>query len=380
MKLNLPSSSLNKRFNRHSANTSAYSPSRSTFWDLVRGIGIISIVAGHCCHLAVPYVYTYHLAIFFFVSGFLYNKTKYGLDPFGHTAAKLKSSWPKYMIYMSIFILLRNPFQKIGINAPGPLYNRSTTLWALANTIVFQGMEPMGGALWFVPFWILACSIFGGTVWFSLQVVPKQEKAFHPAISPDILLVAVISILFGISGVFFIFRGLALSYQLHLVFLIQPFLAAGWMMRCCLPDFRKRLTWYIALPCALLLVWIVKHEQLFIDLSLGRIGNGWQYFLLAFLGIYCCMYLASLLERFSPISRLVALWGRYSFDIMALHFLIFKIIDILYGKLLLSDPIENYSAFPAAYGAVLWPLYVILGTMIPAWIGRTAEAFTKTKK
>lgn len=360
------------------------SSSRSKFWDLMRGIGILSIVIGHSCAAAVQYVYAYHLAVFFFVSGFLYNEKKYGLNPFGHVAAKLKSAWPKYMIYMSIFILMRNPFQKIGINAPGNLYNRSYTLASLANSILFQGMEPMGGALWFVPFWILSCSIFGGTVWFSLHFFQNQKPAVSESTpySPWIqaapsALAAGISVLFGISGAVFIFRQLFLSYQLHLAFLVQPILAAGWLIRCHLPSYRKLVTWYLALPCAVLLVFITKKGQVYIDLSSGRIGNGWQYFLLAFLGIYCCLYLASLLERISPVSQLVSLWGRYSFDVMGLHFLVFKIIDLTYGRLILSDPIESYSAFPIAYSMTLWPLYAILGTTIPALIGYLADNVQK---
>lgn len=45
----------------YSANTS-----RSKFWDVVRGLGILSIVIGHSWGPAIPYVYAYHLAIFFF--------------------------------------------------------------------------------------------------------------------------------------------------------------------------------------------------------------------------------------------------------------------------------------------------------------------------
>ncbi len=44
----------------YSANTS-----RSKFWDVVRGLGILSIVIGHSWGPAIPYVYAYHLAIFF---------------------------------------------------------------------------------------------------------------------------------------------------------------------------------------------------------------------------------------------------------------------------------------------------------------------------
>ncbi|MCI8950404.1 MAG: acyltransferase family protein [Lachnospiraceae bacterium] len=344
--------------------------SRSQFWDLVRGIGILSIVMGHSCHPVIPYVYTYHLAVFFFVSGYLYNSKKYGRKPFDHVAAKLKSAWPKYIFYMSVYTLLHNLFQHTGINSPGSLYNHSYTLMALCNAIVFQGVEPMGGTLWFVPVWILACGIFGGIVWFSFRFLPDLS---HGPASLRPAAITGISSLFGAAGCFFIFRSLPLAYQLHLAFLVQPFFAAGWLIRCFLPDYRKLLRWYLALPAALVWAFVIRHENLYIDLSLGRIGNGWQFFLLAFLGIYCCMYLATLLEHSKQIKRLVSLWGQYSFDIMAAHFLVFKWIDLIYGRFLVNDPLEQYSGFPQAYAGSLWPAYMILGTTIPALIGLLLE-------
>lgn len=346
-------------------------PSRSKFWDFVRGIGILSIVLGHSWHIAIPFVYPYHLAVFFFVSGFLYQEKKYGTSPFTHIGAKLKSSWPKYAAYMSLFALLHNLFQAAGINPPGNFYSKSQVLLALGNTIVFQGIEVMGGALWFVPVWVLSCGIFGGVVWFALCLCKNRQGVCS-------LLVGVVCSLFGITGTFMIFRGLYLSYMLHLSFLVQPFFAAGWLLKRHLPNFRLWLKWYAALFCAVLLGIYVLHRQLYINIAEGRIGNGWEYFFLAFLGIYCCMYLSFLLEKSGRISGIVSLWGRYSFDIMALHFLIFKVLDLLCG-ILKKDPLEVYSAFPQAYSSLLWPLYAVLGTTIPAFLGFLLETAKKKK-
>lgn len=44
--------------------------SRSHYWDLVKGIGIIAIVLGHSCYFAAGFVYLFHLALFFFISGY----------------------------------------------------------------------------------------------------------------------------------------------------------------------------------------------------------------------------------------------------------------------------------------------------------------------
>ena len=51
--------------------------------DIVKAIGIISIVMGHCCYsIMIPalnvsvgeFVYSYHLMVFFFVAGFFYKR------------------------------------------------------------------------------------------------------------------------------------------------------------------------------------------------------------------------------------------------------------------------------------------------------------------
>ena len=55
---------------------------RNSTMDIVKAIGIISIVMGHCCYsIMIPalnvsvgeFVYSYHLMVFFFVAGFFYK-------------------------------------------------------------------------------------------------------------------------------------------------------------------------------------------------------------------------------------------------------------------------------------------------------------------
>ena len=181
----------------YSANTS-----RSKFWDVVRGLGILSIVIGHSWEPAIPYVYAYHLAIFFFVSGFLYNYKKYGTDPFGHIAAKLKSSWPKYMFYMTIFILCHNFFEDMGINPPSVYYSRSQMLMYIGNSVTFQGAEYMGGAMWFIPLWVLSCGVFGGTVWLCSHVAVFLKLRVSSRQTSLARLTAAVSFFWGVCGMF----------------------------------------------------------------------------------------------------------------------------------------------------------------------------------
>ena len=70
------------------------------------------------------------------------------------------------------------------------------------------------------------CAVFGGIIWFTRRFCP--DKAIGP-IPARPLLAGAASCFFGLIGCFLILRGLPLSYQLHLVFLVQPFFAVGWL-------------------------------------------------------------------------------------------------------------------------------------------------------
>ena len=59
-----PRRSAHTSLNSHALLAESRTQARSSFWDLVRGIGILSIVMGHSCRQVIPYVYTYHLAVF----------------------------------------------------------------------------------------------------------------------------------------------------------------------------------------------------------------------------------------------------------------------------------------------------------------------------
>lgn len=83
---------------------------RSIYWDIVKGWGIIAIVLGHTGYFAGAFVYLFHLALFFFITGYFYNETKYGDTPFLYFGSRLAGAWPRYMFYTLFFVLLHNFF------------------------------------------------------------------------------------------------------------------------------------------------------------------------------------------------------------------------------------------------------------------------------
>lgn len=52
---------------------------RDYTWDVVRGIGILMVVLGHCApRPLVDFVYLFHMGLFFFVSGYFLKITDNG--------------------------------------------------------------------------------------------------------------------------------------------------------------------------------------------------------------------------------------------------------------------------------------------------------------
>ena len=77
--------------------------SRSTYWDVVKGIGITAVVWGHCMTRFGAFVYLFHLALFFFATGFFYNEKKYGDSPFAYFGTRLNGCWLPFIPPCSFF-------------------------------------------------------------------------------------------------------------------------------------------------------------------------------------------------------------------------------------------------------------------------------------
>lgn len=143
---------------------------RDKYWDIVKGIGIVSIVIGHSCEFLSPYVYLYHLAIFFFVGGYFYDCTKYAEKPFVYVGKLFQGVYFKYVFYTWLLILLHNFNVRFGLYYGAGYYSLPDYLLGFANALCFYNPEAFGGALWFVPVYIVVLSLLGIMVYFSNKI------------------------------------------------------------------------------------------------------------------------------------------------------------------------------------------------------------------
>ena len=87
-----------------------------------KGMGHYCDRAGHTGYFAGAFVYLFHLALFFFITGYFYNETKYGDTPFLYFGSRLAGAWPRYMFYTLFFVLLHNFFVTHRLYAGQELY------------------------------------------------------------------------------------------------------------------------------------------------------------------------------------------------------------------------------------------------------------------
>ncbi len=337
------------------------------YWNILKGVAIFSIVLGHSCPFGVAFVYLFHLVLFFFVSGYLYSENKYGDEPFYNVGMRIKSVWSKYFVYSTVLVLLHNTFLDIGVIIGQGKYSFEKILSGIANSVIFGCRETMGGALWFVPVLLAASGMFGGTVYLSRKIASRFSGEKTTAFFKNMSII-LLSLLLGGTGVFLNLRLAELNYHIHTSFLVVPIFAAAYYIKTYCKDLNKILKWYVAVFAFLFLRAVLKLGGR-IELSIEQIIGPVSFYAVSFAGIYFCMYLAKILLYIPVLRKYFSLIGEFSFEIMAFHFVAIKLVDIVYAMIIGQTDKTVYGVFVSAYSSECWPLYLLVGTLLPAILG-----------
>ena len=75
------------------------------FWDVLNGIGICCVVYGHSCVTGHNFIYAFHMPLFFFITGFMYDEKKYD------QALKIYSDMLLYSSNSDIYVKMGNCFE-----------------------------------------------------------------------------------------------------------------------------------------------------------------------------------------------------------------------------------------------------------------------------
>lgn len=329
---------------------------RKNVYDILKALGIISIVIGHCHpnQQVVDFVYAYHLALFLFVSGLQYTINKYSTNPFYFLQSRIKSMWIPTFFYLTFFTITHDLAIQLHLLPSSDLYGKVTILSRALNNFMFLGGETLGGALWFVPVMLVTMLLFAAIIKISYTYFYKIR----------LIPIICLSCLIGVLGAYYNMKSISLSLHIHTGLLLLPVLTVGYLFVHLKLDFNKIFRWFVALPCLFVVLWIVIKNGHRIELSKELIGDSSVYFyIVTFCGLYLICYLSKVIDRIKLLSHIFVFIGKYTFDIMALHFFVLKIIDGIYGRWQ-GDSAEVFSTFPCSYRN-LWPIYLIASITIP---------------
>jgi fucose 4-O-acetylase-like acetyltransferase len=131
--------------------------------DIMKGIGILSVVAGHCYYGATKQIiFLFHMPLFFFLSGYLFNKktnlVQYFKDKFVHLLIP----------YLAFLLILYFPF-----SIPE---SSSSTEWLNYFIKPFIGGRALSNSV--AIFWFVTCLFITQQI-TNVLIVKLNKKIFH---------------------------------------------------------------------------------------------------------------------------------------------------------------------------------------------------------
>lgn len=161
--------------------------------DIIKGIGIILMVGGHCGMPFTHFIYLFHMAIFFMASGYCFNASNSETmqDVLSFVERKFKGLWFPYVLWTAVFSLLHNVFIKAGIYSPTP-WSISEIGKNIIKSFFLHGHTQLGSALWFISA-LMQIAVLYCCIDYVIKKVTVSKKA-------NFLLQGAVSIVFLAVG------------------------------------------------------------------------------------------------------------------------------------------------------------------------------------
>lgn len=288
-----------RRFGEIGLELTAKTHDRIEWIDALKGFAIFCVTAGHC-NLWAPvekYIYSFHMFLFFFLSGFLFSAN-------GTPAEMIRKRVKRLLVP---FLLWNTLCASITFFVNRDFENYVQELFVLK-----------GNLTWNPPIWFLLVLFIAETVCILCRLCRNRK------VSAAAMVVCL--------GLWIMVGDQFLLWKLNLVPMAIAFFLFGYLFKTMLPLVQK---WYVLILLGLGSV-VFAASNIRIVYTYGRFGNYLYCILAAVCGVL------SLVGMFSAVAFLGRLkflrdWGRNSLWIMATQFFVFKAVSIISSKVLGID-------------------------------------------
>lgn len=340
--------------------------------DLIKGMGIICMVAGHAGAPFTHFIYLFHMAIFFVASGFLYSEraSRDVSSVLQTIRRRLRSLWVPFFVWNMVYVLLHNLFIHVNVYTDNPaiveyvsgkhihttaFYTLPDMLSRIAKGLLFGTSEELFVASWFLK------SLFVITVVYVVVDYVARRLGVNALLVQSVVSVALLALGFACSVKGMGFMGLEKAASFYCLYFTGRILALR-------KEIYAEWGWRQQLPICLASFGVL--------LVLNRLGsielveNYYQnpaFLVACTLAGWAFLYSASFFIKRLPLTRRVIVGiGKRTLAIVILHFLAFKIVETLVVASL-GMPSFCIAAFPNLYGerGLWWLAYTIVGVAVP---------------
>jgi fucose 4-O-acetylase-like acetyltransferase len=325
--------------------------------DIAKGLGIIMVIAGHTIALRYSqWLYAFHLPLFFFLSGLVYNQLKYNNYVF---FAKVKAKqillpWVVFFLIALIFCLII-PQWRENLSIHQILVELYTT-----NSNNIQNSS----------IWYLICMFVAFNLFYFTNKIKHTKNAIALFILAAILFLWIKKILL-LSSTFIPLPGARLPFKMDSAMLALVFLAvANWNK----DRFMKFVSaWKYGWGGAILLAVVLFGASVFNgwtnmnSLDCGRIPL--LYYPIAFLGIFVVCIFSKLISetKIIHLKKILTIYGKESLVIFGLqslfirlYLLTFNELQNLNMELYMNNPLVHQIGSFIVVSFVISPIVVFL--------------------
>lgn len=371
---------------------------RIHYLDTAKGIGILLVCIGHACTNQsvvtdcrmvdlIRFVTLFHMVLFFFVNGMLYQ-TKYSERPIVGSVKKFQAYYIPFVKYNLLFWLLHNLFAKFYLIS-GELDEKDfayegVRAYAVSLLKTLAGFrQRFAGAMWFLEALIVISITFIFVDYIVTRVFPQKRiimltvsvfgiilinRLLNLVEVPHVPSALTQMVYWGLNGLLFFYLGYLYRYF-------------SWNEKL----LRYKL-WLTPLLFMVLLLAVGSMKKYVIsvitNISVPVYRSVWEAFTgeITEAGLPLLLYLfyvmigfggivmVLLLSQFRGISELKALnvLGKYSLHIMCLHFFAFKSVSFIIIKVY-HMPIERLAEYPVIQevDGLWWIAYAVCGCVLP---------------
>ena len=286
--------------------------------DIARGIGIILVVLAHIEYISLParnFIVSFHMPLFFVISGILLNFIAEEKKDLKETASKKAKGMLLPYLYFSLIDTVFFQGYALITGQADPV---SSMISNLTNTVTLYGIS----VLWFLP------ALYGSEMLFLLL----RKKTAKPVtgLTVVVLTAAVIvlnnilafaNVLYGTNMAFAIFHLFAVAI-LRMIF-CTLFLAAGYfaypLMRKYL--FRKGIFSLVTGLLLMLICFFISQLNGVTDLHYLVFNNIFLYLISSFSGVFGSMAISIAIGSFPTniFRKMIIFYGRNSLTVMVTH-------------------------------------------------------------